>query len=470
MSLEAMAQAAVALATRQDRLQGGPRGGPALRFRNVRFRKAIAVPGDPGHDFSIRIIALAEPNGVISLALRCSGTAFQVNHVEARCSVEWCPRRGTAEPEMDAGSSDDLLPVNPDGALYRNALFQKGRFQRVAGYRLIEARRCSGRLSAGESTRWFSPGLPQGFLLGDPGARDAALHAVQACIPHKVVIPVFAGEVDCGCLDSSASYQVAATEVEDRGNELVYDLTVACPNGSIREQWKGITLRLLSDVPDLRLNSLSLMAPFLERKIAAILPQAELSVRIEQGTQSRWQSTRPSPLHHRPDGKPDPSGARCFSASWHENWRLSVESVLPVGCDLQGISGRAASNLLELLGPEGIALASAVSEMTSDPLDFAAVRVWSIREALKKSGLAFGAPLTVAPDSSKQWAVFHSGASVGFSSLVQPDDGGNPVCVALVVGPAALCPIPGKPSRSNPIKTRNRRTFAPRQLPSRRCR
>lgn len=445
LSLEAMAQAAVALMTQHqiDTVAGS--GAPVPRFSDVKFRKAIVVPGSPNNDFSIRIVALAETNDELSLAIRCSGTAFLVNHVEARCAFKWRHDDAPAEPAKGMTvSQDDLLPVDPDGALYRNALFQKGRFQRVSGYRLIEARRCSAEISTSNSTDWFSADLPQTFLLGDPGARDAALHAVQACIPHKIVIPTSATEIVCGHLEPSTSYRIAAAEVEDRGNELIYDVAILGPDGSVKERWKNITLRLLSDVPDLQLNSLSLMVPFVERKIAAILPQAELKVRLERGAQSRWQSARPSSVHYRPDGKPDPSGPLHSSAAWHEDWRLSVESMLPVGCDLQSVSRRPASDLLNLLGQEGFELASAVSAITSDPLDCAAIRVWSTREALKKCGLAFDAPLTLDPDSSKQWTVFHSGASFVFSSLVQHDDGGLPVCIALALTPVAapeLAPI-----------------------------
>ena len=39
-------------------------------------------------------------------------------------------------------------------------------------------------------TPWFGRYLPQDLILGDAGARDAAIHALQACVPQGTILPV----------------------------------------------------------------------------------------------------------------------------------------------------------------------------------------------------------------------------------------------------------------------------------------
>ena len=39
-----------------------------------------------------------------------------------------------------------------------------------------------------DATLWYGPYHPTELVLGDPGARDAALHAIQACIPHRRIL------------------------------------------------------------------------------------------------------------------------------------------------------------------------------------------------------------------------------------------------------------------------------------------
>jgi len=425
LALEAMTQVAAALRQRVS-------ADIAVRFHNLLFRKAVVVPRDTSAEgMKFRILGLSNTNGEISLAIRCSTTGFQVNHIEARCVLEERTVAAHNEPVLESPAANELLPVDPAGTLYQNALFQKGRFQRVHGYDLIEARRCSGQLSMDGKAKWFSGDLSQTFLLGDPGARDAALHAVQACIPHKIVIPISVREVRCAKLDFSEAYRVVAEEVEDRGNELVYDMTIVDRNDRPIEQWKSVTLRLMGDVPELRLNSLPLMAPFVERKVAACMPGAGLKVRIERSPEQQWRKSAAIDLEHRPDGKLDAKDSRFRSTTYDGAWKLAVDSVIPVGCDLQSVSHRKAEEWEAMLGADGLRLAEIVATMAKEPLDIAAVRVWTVRESMKKAGLAAGTPLTVVPKVSAQWVEFKSGGLMAYSSLMTPS--GNKAAVCLTV-------------------------------------
>ena len=181
MSLEAMAQTALTL------LPDAPHQ-PA-EFHNVTFDHPIAVEGE--RVAALRAAGLAVDDG-IAIALRTGETRFLVDHASGTYL-----RRPAPRPPMIA-----LPAIDPSGEatatadvteLYNSILFQGPRFRRVRRYRALRARHAVIELEA-RAERWFGPYLPQPLVLGDPGARDAAIHAVQACVPDRRIVPT---GIDC---------------------------------------------------------------------------------------------------------------------------------------------------------------------------------------------------------------------------------------------------------------------------------
>ena len=82
------------------------------------------------------------------------------------------------------------VALDPERDLYGELLFHRGRFRRVSGYRRLSARQCLAEITQDATTDWFSRYMPAELLLGDPGARDATIHAIQACIPQSTLLPV----------------------------------------------------------------------------------------------------------------------------------------------------------------------------------------------------------------------------------------------------------------------------------------
>ncbi len=428
MALEAMTEVASALLGHDA----------PLRFRDVAFRAPIVVPAGVAGTLRVRVVALAERDGEISLAIRCSSTEFQVNHVEARCSLRSDPVGATVPPLP----ADDIPAFDPNESMYDNVLFQSGRFRRIASYQLIEARRCSGRLSTDGTTEWFARHLPQGCALGDAGARDAALHAIQACIPHKVVVPLSVGQIDIATLDPSSAHRMFATEIADHGDELIYDLTIFDADGHPVERWQRIVLRVVAPVAGLRVDAPALMAPILERRVAASLPQAGMTVSIAEGQRQR-DGGRGS--DHRPDGKPS-NGSRFRSAAYTGPWRLAVDAGVPVGCDLERVGHR--DDWAPLLGEEDVRLARIVGGLVTEDLDVSATRVWTAREAMKKAGLPASAPLVTDADSTPDWVVFRSGDATVFSSVIAGPPAAMCVAAALVTARRADRAVPVKATAS----------------------
>ncbi|EPX75611.1 beta-ketoacyl synthase [Salipiger mucosus DSM 16094] len=419
MALEAMTGA---LRTLAGDLPGAP------RFGKVQFRQGLVVPGDGA--MTVRVAAQRRGDGRFDLAIRCSATGFQVNHVEALCDIA---EHATPETDLLPADPATTLPgLDPARALYGNVLFQKGLFARVAGYGLLEARRCAASLSPAHDARWFAADLPQARLLGDAGARDAALHAIQACIPHETVIPMSVESIETAPLDPAQAHRIAAVEREDLGNRLVYDMAIFDAQGRAVEVWRGLTLRVMGPPEDLRLDAPPLVAPFVERRIAAELHDAGLTVALAPSTGRAG----PGP-DRRPDGKPDRDDSGAYLSNAHgAGWRLSVRARWPVGVDLQEQPDHDRNGWTRLVGEEGMRLADALTDLTGIDAGRAATHVWAAREAMKKAGMPAGAPLSVDPASTAQWLRLRSGDWVVYASAFAPDGAARPLCLAVVVGVA----------------------------------
>ncbi len=110
------------------------------------------------------------------------------------------------------------------------------------------------------------------------------------------------------------------SEIEDRGQELVYNLTIIDEARRPVERWRRLTLRAVGEQPGMRLNSPALMAPFFERQVAALMPEAELKVSVVPMSMDVRMKRRAPASDRRADGKPDsPNASRFRSASYGGN-------------------------------------------------------------------------------------------------------------------------------------------------------
>ena len=429
MATEAMAQAVELLMG-----QGVAAGG--WSFTDVKFRKAIVLPGsgtvgpDAGRPaLTLRLAALVQEDGKIRLAIRCSSSEFQINHFEAVCVPFATPRPMPAG--VEAGDSA-MLPEAPHQALYETVLFQRGRFRRIESYSRIETRRCSGMLAAHTGENWFSAISSPDFLLGDPGPRDGALHSVQACLPHKILIPARVEAIEvAGDAGTRTACRFFAREVEDHGTELIYDLILTDRDLVPVEIWHRVVYHMVADARTPIPGAITLAAPFMERLLAQRAPEAGLVLRVRPSGPGGdgWPA-----LLHRPDGKPElAEGSRHYSAATDGLWRLEGTGAKPFGCDLQSISWRRDEDWLGLLGDAGIRLARVIASHVGEPLDCAATRVWTAREALKKAGSGWETPLTLDGNPVPHWVVLQAGGVTVYSTRIDPPGCRPSACVAVAV-------------------------------------
>jgi enediyne polyketide synthase len=397
----------------------------------VRFDRPIVVAS--GRPTTIRAAALVTAQGRVDVVLRGDATAFQLDHFRAVC------RFGPAGPDLSAdakprleraGNSPRMIPIDPQADLYGHLLFQGGRFRRLKGYRQLRSTACEAEIAGADPSEWFHRYLSPTLVLGDPAARDAAIHAVQACIPQATILPIGVDRVTLGVAGGTGSHRVKARERSEQGDLLVYDLEIADEDGHVRERWEGLRLRVVErrepdpDWPE------PLLGPYLERRARSLLPGCRMAVEVERDGRSgrRERSDRlirralgeGVPFARRPDGKPEAADHRGISAAHSRDWTIAVAEPGTVACDLEPVTARAEDFWRDLLGHDRWELAGLVMREAGEPIDQAATRVWVARECLAKAGVNPMAPMVLGQPSHGTAVLLDSGP-FRIATFVVPD-------------------------------------------------
>ena len=390
IALEAMAQAATALT-------GEP---PA--FDDVRFGHAVVAPA--GETVTTRVAALApEERTAGRMVVRSGRTGFTVDNVTA----SWPPPGGAPSDAGDLPDADGE-PVALDPAeLYGSLFFQDGRFRRLRRYLRLTATECVAEIEPGEPDGWFGRFLPQELVRGDPAARDAALHVLQACIPHAHVIPVSAGAIRSFGDDGPGPWRVRAREVSRSGPELTWDMAIVDGDGRVLERWDRLTLREIAPAAIADPWPEPLLANYVERRVNGVrvaLTKGGGEPRELSARAIRRASGRPVELRHRPDGRPE-AGRMTVSAAHAAGLTLAVAGDGRIACDLEAVRSKPVATWRDVVGPAHTAL---LSELEDDR-DTAATRIWTAVECLQKVGVPAASPLTVSGTSADGWLTLACG-------------------------------------------------------------
>jgi enediyne polyketide synthase len=399
MGLEAMAQAVVALG-----------GTGSWSFEEVRFARPVVVP--PHGSETLRLAALLRAPGLVEVVLRSSATAFQVDHFWARSRLV-----PADELSRQAVPMNDALPqvgLDPDRDLYGGLFFHRGRFQRLRRYRRLTATGCIAEIGDTPGD-WFGHYMPPALLLGDPGARDAAIHAIQACVPHLTLLPVGVARLVITEPDLPGPWLAYARERRRDGETFIYDVEVRAMSGALREYWEGLHLRVISGAACDPWFA-PLLGPYVERRFQELAPGTALTVAVEQtmiGRPGRSDHViqralgTAAAIRRRVDGKPEVDGPHAVSVSHAGELTLAVAGPPSLGCDIELVTERAPAVWQGLLGSERLALVQLIAREMDEDLAIAATRVWAAGECLKKAGAFTDAPLVLA--GTDDWVLLGSG-------------------------------------------------------------
>ncbi|HYE07047.1 MAG TPA: SDR family NAD(P)-dependent oxidoreductase [Planctomycetota bacterium] len=419
MALEAMAQAATPLLPESV--------GERMVFTDVAFRQAVVVADEA----TVRVAALRR-DGAVRLAIRSSTTGFAVEHVAATCA------RGPAPAAPAATVDGDALAIEPARDLYGSLLFHGGRFRRVARYLRLGAGHCLAELGDAAAGPWFEARAPQTVLLGDPAARDAALHAVQACIPGSVVLPVRVARVVCAPPGLIARF-VDARERGRSGDGIVFDIALLDPAGAVIESWEGLELRVAAAFHG-PLHPL-LAGIWLERRLRDAGFAQPIAVAVETGGEREERRGRAlarlaiaaDRTSRRPDGRPEHADGD-LSISHCGDLSVAVRGALPVGCDVQDQDPRQRADWIDLLGPGLAAPWRELVDGHGETAALAGARMWTARESLIKCRASGFAPLTIRERRADGTVLFAGGERI-VASIPLPAIAGRASLVAAVASP-----------------------------------
>lgn len=426
MGMEAMAQVFMALAQTNE---------PPV-FEQVKFERPVVV--GEGRANTIRVAALVRTPGCVDIVLRSSETGFQADHFRAVCRTASTPME-TANRAI----SNTTVIADAGHDLYGRVLFHRGRFQRLREYRALKATECSAEIMPDGTTTWFGRYLPAGLVLGDPGARDAAIHAVQACVPQITLLPIGVERITGSVHGQAGGLFVRAEERERFANGFVYDVELTDTEGRVHERWERLHLRAISGTDFNGPWPEGLLTPYVERCLLELIPDAALSIAFENDAalDRRDRSTRAIEralgtcgIVRRTNGKPEACDGRDVSASHCGDLTMAVAGRAPVGCDLELVSPRTPEIWSDILGVERFKLAEIISRETQETLDTAATRVWTSIECLKKAGAGTSAPLVFNGVAGNGWILLASGELKIVSCVVQRDGEKEDLAIALLTG------------------------------------
>ncbi|MFH7029534.1 MAG: SDR family NAD(P)-dependent oxidoreductase [Heteroscytonema crispum UTEX LB 1556] len=438
MGLEAMAQVAMALLETTE----------LPIFEDVQFNRPVVVPKNAS--LKIRLAALVQGANKIEVVLRSEQTAFQVDHFRAVC---WFGNQsstrtlGISEQSKHLADIQDdkfCVSLDPKQDLYGKVLFHNGRFQRLHGYRKLRATECLAEIEpASSEVNWFSRYLPRYLVLGDPANRDAAIHALQACIPHATVLPIGVERFIPGFVPNTSVCFVYGREQSQNGERFIYDMEVIKADGTILERWEGLHLQIVKHKDTLSPWEVSLLAPYLERRIKEFIPTADVTVVIDKDETVKSQVRRAraiqkifrstSLVSQRLDGKPETTENIKISVAHADDLTLVIAGSAPIGCDVEPVVARSANVWCDLLGRGNFGLANAIAQEKKETLDITATRIWATVECLKKAGAIMDAPLVLVDVSDNSMVWLASGEKTIATIVVSVREVKQPLVFAMLV-------------------------------------
>lgn len=429
MGLEAMAQVAMALVESAE----------LPTFSDVQLPRPIVVP--KGETSTIRIAALVRESGVVEVAVRTPETGYQVDHFRAVCRFDAAKKLPDEPIVFD---QFPLLTLDVQDELYGDFLFQGGRFQQLGGYREMSAHHCLAQLTDAPSAKWFDRTLPSKLLLGNPGARDVTMHALQVCKPHVALLPIGVEGITTKSSANAPHYIEAYERVDESTDDtLIVDVSVADEHGNVVEQWHGLQLKMISGMDFTGAWSAPVVAPYLERQVRALMGKDVRVAMTRNDTAERPAITDATiqralreqvTVQRRADGRPEVQGDWSVSAAHSADLTLAIAGAKADGaisCDIEMVEKRTEAEWQDLLNEDRFQLAMLVQKESGDDFDTAAARVWTAYECLRKGGESADQGLLF-DNSNGDWLTLTAGKQRIVSTVMNIHGRENRIAIAIL--------------------------------------
>ena len=466
MGLEAMAQAASVLA------------GQVLRHAtNVSMDAPVVIPSGPsGGQAVIRVCALRRGDSV-EVVLRCDTDGFQVDHFRALFPLPGTGR-SAASPPADPASTEirggtvngtpapGLTPdgVAPGGAvdgtdLYGPICFQTGRFRRIASLPEVTSRSCRALLRGGDDQPWFGAvagPVDAPLILGSPGLNDATLQALQACLPHRRVLPAGCDSVIVSGQEVRGAVQVLVSRPPGATS---WNVTAVDATGQAIIAWAGLRLRAVGPLAQETAWPPSLLAVSLEGRATELGLDPALQVMILGTEPSATPADRdPDRPADRPTDRPTdwpaaPAARSSARTPWLDaaagsgllaGFDLTARATRPVACHWTtirplpvdagppvrwptGLDGRA--------GPDLAGLGEQVRVKSRESRAAVAARLAVVAACLSAAGWRPEAPLLLDDACEGAWIQIRAGQVTVACTIANMSGVPRPVAVAIATWP-----------------------------------
>ena len=333
-------------------------------FDQVKFAAGIGVDNA---DLPLRIAVLRDPGGGARAEIRTAADDFRGLRVSAALrhkAVRW-----PAAPAPVAMESDT-------SALYGPLFFHGPRFRRLAAIGGVSSRDVHATFKHGSNDGWFGAFEPQTLLLGDPGLRDAALHVLQCCVPHRRVIPVSAKRI--AMRDGGTAERLHAKERWSRDGAYCFDILLVDGDDRVVEYWLETVFKSIGeiDIAPVLAATPALTRPYLERRareeagddtLVLALIEAPGATRDERRRRAAVGLGLSGAPHRRGDGCPIGENGRQFSFSHCGDMTIGVSASRRVGCDLERVAEFAAEELAQAwVSEESLRKLGSRASLTSD--------------------------------------------------------------------------------------------------------
>jgi enediyne polyketide synthase len=456
MALEAMAQAATALA-----------GRPVRQATSVSMIAPVVVPASqPGSQAVIRICALRDGD-TVRTALRCAESGFAVDHFRATfcCGPDapaaaGLPAGPGAEARAGAAAAGDGSAAAVDDTdLYGPICFESGRFRRVAFLPEVSPRGCRALARGADDQPWFAAagsGAGAPLILGSPGLNDATMHVLQACVPDRRLqaagcdTVTFSGSQADGVVEirgvakpaavraeapaealagSAASCQRPVPQPRSAGwpaaqaaaapGEFWWDVDAVDAAGKLLVSWRGLRLRDAGPLSRTTAWPPSLLSVYLERSAAALGLDhcVRISVRCAQ----------PGPA-----SEPSPAGAAHVSpgSDLLTGFTLRIEAPGAPVCSWHiadpALAGPASD-------PRLAGLRTELARRFSEPRETLNARLRAIAACLPAPDPQ-ASHLVIDPVPREDWLLLHAGSAVIACTVAKIRGVPLPVAIALATG------------------------------------
>ncbi|RMI34594.1 SDR family NAD(P)-dependent oxidoreductase, partial [Actinomadura harenae] len=263
-------------------------GEPLVSVTGGAFTRPLIVP-DEGERV-VRVCALAGEDGGVRVVLRSDETGFAVDHFTGTVTA-------VSEP-LDVPVPEGAVPVHDGRALYGSLFFHGSEFQRLLRYERLEARGCRAVLAPPRS----GADVPDG-VLGDVFRNDASIHVLQACVPHRRLLPVGCDRFTVhGAAREDGPLTLTARERSHDEADYTYDVLLTGASGVPLLSWAGLRLRDVGPLLDGHDLPPVLVGPYVQRHLDDLLPGAA----VRPGADGLLAVAGGAALSTTPDDDPDP--------------------------------------------------------------------------------------------------------------------------------------------------------------------